>query len=220
FIRNKLVVIMGSLIVLTAVTVIALPFAFDFSHVSRVRSYEVIIVVMILAAAIMLVFARSRLFSIIMLSAVGYSMAIFYIFFNAPDLALTQFVVETISTALFLLCFYHLPNLNRYNETTSFKVTNAVIAAGVGIAVTILGLIAYGNKHFDSIAAYYKENVHSLAHGNNMVNVILVDFRGTDTLFESSVLGIAGLAVYTLIKLRSKHKNGYERVDENEQTEK
>ena len=53
-----------------------------------------------------------------------------------------------------------------------------------------------------------------------MVNVILVDFRGTDTLFESSVLGIAGLAVYTLIKLRSKHKNGYERVDENEQTEK
>ncbi|MFR6533587.1 MAG: hydrogen gas-evolving membrane-bound hydrogenase subunit E, partial [Staphylococcus simulans] len=220
FIRNKLVVIMGSLIVLTAVTVLALPFAFDFSHVSRVRSYEVIIVVMILAAAIMLVFARSRLFSIIMLSAVGYSMAIFYIFFNAPDLALTQFVVETISTALFLLCFYHLPNLNRYNETTSFKVTNAVIAAGVGIAVTILGLIAYGNKHFDSIAAYYKENVHSLAHGNNMVNVILVDFRGTDTLFESSVLGIAGLAVYTLIKLRSKHKNGYERVDENEQTEK
>ena len=103
------------------------------------RTTEIIIVIMILASAFMIVFARSRLFSIIMLSAVGYSMAIFFIFFNAPDLALTQFVVETISTALFLLCFYHLPNLNRYNESKSFKVGNALIAAGVGIVVTVLG---------------------------------------------------------------------------------
>ncbi|ANZ33827.1 Na+/H+ antiporter subunit A [Staphylococcus carnosus] len=220
FIRNKLMVILGSLIALTLITLLCMPFSLNFDHVSRLRTTEIIIVIMILASAFMIVFARSRLFSIIMLSAVGYSMAIFFIFFNAPDLALTQFVVETISTALFLLCFYHLPNLNRYNESKSFKVGNALIAAGVGIVVTVLGLIAYGNKHFESIASYYKENVHSLAHGNNMVNVILVDFRGTDTLFESSVLGIAGLGVYTLIKLRSKHKNGYERVEENEQTEK
>ena len=51
-----------------------------------------------------------------MLSAVGYAISVLFIFFKAPDLALTQFVVESISTALFLLCFYHLPNLNRYNE--------------------------------------------------------------------------------------------------------
>ncbi|WP_105993649.1 MULTISPECIES: Na+/H+ antiporter subunit A [Staphylococcus] len=220
FIRNKLLVIMGSLIALAVITILCMPFTLNFEHVTRVRSYEIIIVVMILASATMIVFARSRLFSIIMLSAVGYSMAIFFIFFNAPDLALTQFVVETISTALFLLCFYHLPNLNRHNESTSFKVVNAIIAGGVGLVVTVLGLIAYGNRHFESIAQFYKDNVLSLAHGNNMVNVILVDFRGTDTLFESSVLGIAGLGVYTLIKLRSKHKNGYERVEENEQTEK
>ena len=70
--------------------------------------------------------------------------------------------------------------------------------------MTILGLIAYGNRH-----------VFDLAHGKNMVNVILVDFRGMDTLFESSVLGIAGLAVYTMIKLRSK-RNKTSEVESNE----
>lgn len=108
-----------------------------------------------------------------------------------------------------------MPNLNRYNEKTSFKLTNAIISIGVGLVVTILGLIAYGNRHFSSIGEYYKAHVYDLAHGKNMVNVILVDFRGMDTLFESSVLGIAGLAVYTMIKLRSK-RNKTSEVESNE----
>ena len=113
----------------------------------------------------MVVLAKSRLFSIIMLSVIGYAVSVLFVFFKAPDLALTQFVVESISTALFLLCFYYLPNLNRYNETRSFKVTNALISAGVGLVVIILGLIAYGNRHFTSIAEYYKAHVYDLAHG-------------------------------------------------------
>ncbi|PTH00282.1 Na+/H+ antiporter subunit A [Staphylococcus chromogenes] len=220
FSRNNLVIIFTTLIIITVVTLISVPFTFDFKHVSPVRPYEFISVITIIIAAVMIIFARSRLFSIIMLSAVGYSMAIFFIFFNAPDLALTQFVVETISTALFLLCFYHLPNMSRYNETPKFKFVNAIISISVGLIVTILGLIAYGNRHFVSISEFYKKHVYDLAEGKNMVNVILVDFRGTDTLFESAVLGIAGMSIYTLIKLRAKHKNGYERVEKIEQTEK
>ncbi|UXR72137.1 Na+/H+ antiporter subunit A [Staphylococcus sp. IVB6240] len=220
FIRNNLVIIFFMMIAITCITLIFVPFTFDFVKVSPVRLYEMISVITIIVAATMIMFARSRLFSIIMLSAVGYSMAIFFIFFNAPDLALTQFVVETISTALFLLCFYHLPNMSRYNETRSYKVGNVLISIGVGAVVTILGLIAYGNRHFDSISSFYKEHVYDLAEGKNMVNVILVDFRGMDTLFESSVLGIAGMGIYTLIKLRAKHKNGYERVEKIEQAKK
>ena len=151
-----------------------------------------------------------------MLSAVGYAISVLFIFFKAPDLALTQFVVESISTALFLLCFYHLPNLNRYNEKPAFKVTNALISIGVGLVVIILGLIGYGNRHFGSITKYYQDHVYDLAHGKNMVNVILVDFRGMDTLFESSVLGIAGLGVYTMIKLRLKQKNQSSEVTDHE----
>lgn len=220
FIRNNLVIIFSMMILITFVTLVFVPFTFDFVKVSPVRLYEMISVITIIVAATMIMFARSRLFSIIMLSAVGYSMAIFFIFFNAPDLALTQFVVETISTALFLLCFYHLPNMSRYNETTSYKVGNIIVSIGVGAVVTVLGLIAYGNRHFDSISSFYKEHVYDLAQGKNMVNVILVDFRGLDTLFESSVLGIAGMGIYTLIKLRAKHKNGYERVEKIEQAKK
>ncbi|UXS36395.1 Na+/H+ antiporter subunit A [Staphylococcus delphini] len=220
FNRNNLVIIFFMMIVLTFVTLIFVPFTVDFMKVSPIRLYEFVSVITITIAAIMIIFARSRLFSIIMLSAVGYSMAIFFIFFNAPDLALTQFVVETISTALFLLCFYHLPNMSRYNESVRYRVVNAIISIGVGAVVIVLGLIAYGNRHFESISEFYKAHVYDLAEGKNMVNVILVDFRGTDTLFESSVLGIAGMGIYTLIKLRAKHKNGYERVEKIEQTEK
>ncbi|WP_278926427.1 Na+/H+ antiporter subunit A [Staphylococcus auricularis] len=219
FTRNNLIIIFISLIAITAVTLLVTPFSLNFDDVSQIRPFELIIIVIILTAATMIVFARSRLFSIIMASAVGYSVAIFFIFFNAPDLALTQFVVESISTALFLLCFYHLPNLNRHKETPSFKLTNFLVALGTGAVVTILGLIAYSNRYFDSINSFYKEHVFDLAHGKNMVNVILVDFRGTDTLFESSVLGIAGLGVYTMIKLRAKHKHEYEGGQDDEQTE-
>ncbi len=220
FNRNNLVIIFFMMILLTFVTLIFVPFTVDFMKVSPIRLYEFVSVITITIAAIMIIFARSRLFSIIMLSAVGYSMAIFFIFFNAPDLALTQFVVETISTALFLLCFYHLPNMSRYNESVRYRVVNMIISIGVGAVVIVLGLIAYGNRHFESISEFYKAHVYDLAEGKNMVNVILVDFRGTDTLFESSVLGIAGMGIYTLIKLRAKHKNGYERVEKVEQTEK
>ncbi|UXR86288.1 Na+/H+ antiporter subunit A [Staphylococcus felis] len=218
--RNNLVIIFFTMILLTFVTLLFAPFSINLENVSPVRTYEAISVITISIAAVMIVFARSRLFSIIMLSAVGYSMAIFFIFFNAPDLALTQFVVETISTALFLLCFYHLPNISRYNESVKDKIGNIVISVGVGLVVIALGLIAYGNRHFTSISEFYKKHVYDLAEGKNMVNVILVDFRGTDTLFESAVLGIAGMGIYTLIKLRAKHKNGYERIEKIEQTEK
>ncbi|WP_440857414.1 Na+/H+ antiporter subunit A [Staphylococcus shinii] len=220
FTRNNLIIIFASLIVITLVTLLVTPFNIDFKDVSEVRPFELIIVVLIITAASMIIFAKSRLFSIIMASAVGYSVAIFFIFFSAPDLALTQFVVESISTALFLLCFYHLPNLNRHKESRSFKLVNIVIAVGAGIVVTVLGLIAYGNRHFGSIAEFYKSNVYDLAHGTNMVNVILVDFRGTDTLFESAVLGIAGLGVYTMIKLRTNNNKNDEGGKNVEQTEK
>lgn len=220
FTRNNLIIIFASLIVITLVTLLVTPFNIDFKDVSAVRPFELIIVVLIITAASMIIFAKSRLFSIIMASAVGYSVAIFFIFFGAPDLALTQFVVESISTALFLLCFYHLPNLNRHKETRTFKLVNIVIAVCAGIVVTVLGLIAYGNRHFGSIAEFYKSNVYDLAHGTNMINVILVDFRGTDTLFESAVLGIAGLGVYTMIKLRTNNNKNDEGGKNVEQTEK
>ncbi|TDM12528.1 Na+/H+ antiporter subunit A [Macrococcus lamae] len=213
-IRKHLIIIFTALIVMTAVFLAQSPLNFGDWQLSEVRLFELILVVLILIATYMIIVAQSRIFSIIMLSAIGYSVGLFFVFFNAPDLALTQLTIETISTALFLMCFYHLPKLSRYEETIKFRLTNAVISVGVGLVVTIIALIAYGHRFSPSIAEYYIKNVYELAAGKNMVNVILVDFRGFDTLFESTVLGIAGIGIYTLIKLRDKKEV------EHEQTEK
>ena len=99
--RNNLVIIFGLLILLTTVILLSVPFTINFKDVSHIRIFEVGIIVLLVIASFLIIFAKSRLFSIIMLSAVGYSVSVLFIFFKAPDLALTQFVVESISTALF-----------------------------------------------------------------------------------------------------------------------
>ena len=129
-------------------------------------------------------------------------MALFFVFFRAPDLALTQLAIETITTALFLICFYHLPKLSRHEEQRRFKIGNFIVAISVGLSVIAIGLLSLGNKTFDSISQYYIDNVYKLGAGENMVNVILVDFRGFDTLFETVVLAITGIGIYILVKLR------------------
>lgn len=201
-IRFSMAAILITLILTSAYVFINTEIRIDFSTLGTIQPYEFILVGIILIASFMIIKAHSRLFSIIMLSTIGYSIALMFVFFDAPDLALTQLSIETISTALFLMCFYHLPKKYRHDESRQFKLTNLIIALLAGISVTIIAFAAYSNKSFPSIAEYYIKNVYDLAAGKNMVNVILVDFRGFDTLFESSVLGIAGIGIYTLIRLR------------------
>ncbi|OXS77615.1 Na+/H+ antiporter subunit A [Domibacillus enclensis] len=203
FIRSYLVYIFAFFIAALGFTMWAKEaFTFDASAAAPINFYEVALVLVLIAATLTILFAKSRLTSIISLGAVGYTVSLFFVIFRAPDLALTQLVIETVSTALFLLCFYHLPKLSRHEERRRFQVGNAIIAAGVGMIVTLIGISAHSSKFFDSINAYYIENTYTKAGGENMVNVILVDFRGFDTLFEIAVLSVAALGIYGLIKLR------------------
>lgn len=177
-------------------------FKLDTSDVAPIGVYEVLLALLIVIGAISTLFAKTRLSSIILLGAVGYTVSLFYVLFRAPDLALTQLVIETISVALFLVCFYHLPQLRKEDSRVRFKLTNAVVSVGVGAIVTLIALSAHSNKIFKSISQYYIENTYTEAAGKNMVNVILVDFRGFDTLFEITVLAIASLGIFGMIRLR------------------
>ncbi|WP_100402013.1 Na+/H+ antiporter subunit A [Bacillus sp. FJAT-42315] len=188
-------------------------FTMDTSNLAPIGIYEVALVLLIVLATFTILVAKSRLTSIVALGAVGYTVSLFFVIFRAPDLALTQLVIETVSVALFLLCFYHLPKLSRHEERMRFKLGNLLISAGVGIVVTLIAISAHSTKMFESISKYYIENTYDKAGGENMVNVILVDFRGFDTLFEVCVLGIAALGIYGLIKLRLEKKGGV--IDEN-----
>ncbi|WP_057912154.1 Na+/H+ antiporter subunit A [Peribacillus muralis] len=178
-------------------------FTLDTKHFAPIGFYELLLAGVIVAAAIAILFAKSRLTSIIILGAVGYAISLFFVLLRAPDLALTQLVIETISVSLFLLCFFHLPLLaSRKEERMTFRLNNAMISIGVGVIVTLIALSAHSNKLFDSISSYYLENAYKEAGGKNVVNVILVDFRGLDTMFEITVLSIAALGIFAMIKLR------------------
>ena len=202
-IRSYLVYIFGFFIMILSTTIIwKNAFKLDTSNVASIGVYELVLAIFVVVGSISILFVKSRMTSIILLGAVGYTVSLFYVLFRAPDLALTQLVIETISVALFLVCFYHLPKLRKFETRITFKFTNALISFGVGALVTVIALSAHSNKLFSSISQYYIENTYEKAAGENMVNVILVDFRGFDTLFEITVLAIASLGIYGLIKLR------------------
>lgn len=214
FIRSYLVYMFTGIVLLTISTVfIQNAFDVSFATLAPIRFYELIIALVLIAGTITILLAKSRLTSIIALGAVGYSVALFFVVFNAPDLALTQLVIETVSVALFLLAFYHLPKLNRHENRIRFRLGNALVAFGVGVTVTIIALSAHSQKLVPSISSYYEDTVYSEAGGGNIVNVILVDYRGFDTLFEIAVLAIASLGIIAMIKLRLTKKKEVNRIE-------
>ncbi|WP_152602397.1 Na+/H+ antiporter subunit A [Planococcus sp. CAU13] len=209
FMRSYLVYMFSFVIIIVLGTfVLNEAFAVDMNNLAPVGLYEIVIMLAMFGSILTILFSKSRLTAIIALGAVGYTVALFFVIFRAPDLALTQLVIETISVALFLLAFYHLPQISRKEERMRFRLGNAVIALGVGVTMTLVALAAHSGKALPSISEFYKETVYTEAGGGNIVNVILVDYRGFDTLFEIAVLGIAGIGIITLIKLRLSKKEG------------
>jgi len=133
----------------------------------------------------------------------GYSIAFFFVIFRAPDLALTQLVVESVTTALFLLCFKYLPDLMPELPRKRVQWSKALISIFVGATVTIVGLAVVHYDRFEPVATYFND-AYELAGGSNIVNTILGDFRAFDTMLEVVVLLIAGLGVYALTKLKPR----------------
>ncbi len=178
-------------------------FSFDMSNDAPIALNEYILVFVMAAACVLMLFVRSRITAILLNGVLGYSIALFFVFFRAPDLALTQIVVETVTTGLFLACFYFLPEWKREKSAQPTKIFNGLIAVSAGVVVTVIALSVQGNKMFESISVYF-ENAYDLAGGKNIVNTILGDFRAFDTMLEVVVLFIAGIGVYTLVKLKAK----------------
>ncbi|MFD1736650.1 Na+/H+ antiporter subunit A [Bacillus salitolerans] len=177
--------------------------SFEFTG-SSISVPELAVAITMMIAAIAIIFTTNRVAAIIILGVVGYGLSLLFVFYSAPDLALTQLIVETVTVALFLLCFYHLPKLKPLKEKTSTKVVNLVISVSFGVLITLVGLSAHSSKWFESISDYFLKNSYKLGGGDNVVNVILVDMRGLDTLLEISVLGLAALGISAMIKLKKK----------------
>ncbi len=155
---------------------------------------------MLVAATVGLVFFhRNRLLALIMIGIVGLMVSVGFVFLSAPDLAMTQFTVEVVTIILLLLALNFLPNRTPIESSTLRR------ARDIGLSV-IAGLATFALAYYfllrdavgTPISEYHLANSYKGGGGTNVVNVILVDFRGFDTFGEIIVLGIAALLIYAL----------------------
>ncbi len=201
--RNYLMYIFSFFILLIAgAFVLTGSYNFTISDNAMISTFEWIIVMSLMIAAISILFAKSRLTAILLNSVLGYGVALLFVIFRAPDLALTQTVVETVTTVLFLVAYYFLPEWQKEQGTRKANLTKLVVSIAVGATFTVVALAAQNNRLFERISTYFEDS-YELAGGRNIVNTILSDFRGFDTMLEVVVLLIAGLGVYSIIKLKA-----------------
>lgn len=164
------------------------------------RFYDYVLTAIIIIAAIIVTRTTSRLATIAMLGAIGYSIAILFMLYSAPDLSMVQFAIETLTVILFVLVIYRLPKfIQRTRRIPNFS--DLIISLASGGLMTLLMLLVSSHASESTVSDFYSRNSLSNAYGRNIVNVILVDFRGLDTLGEITVLAIAAIGVLALIQL-------------------
>jgi multicomponent Na+:H+ antiporter subunit A len=175
----------------------------DFKKISEVTLYEAVILLLMIFSIFYILLAKSRLAAVAAMGVLGISISLMFVLYSAPDLAMTQFSIDTLTVILFVLVLYKLP---RYINISSnvVKIRDAVISLLFGLMITVLCLEVINEPVNREISEFYAENSYLLAKGKNVVNVILVDFRGADTMVEITVLTIAALGVFGLMKLRLK----------------
>lgn len=159
-------------------------------------------VVALLAAgmAVAIVAARRRFVAVLMLGAVGYAMAAIFMLYGAPDLALTQVLIETITLVVFLLVLRHLPEGYSSPPEWAPRAVRIAISLAVGLGVAGFALAAGTARTTSPVADEIVARSEPDAAGRNVVNVILVDVRGADTLGELTVLAIAAAGVANLVR--------------------
>lgn len=159
--------------------------------------------VLLVAGAVGVLLSRNRLTAVVVMGLTGFGSAAAFLAFRAPDLALTQLLVEAVTVILFLLAFRYLPGIRDLPRTRGRLLLDALLAAAAGVGATLLTL---SSLRFlaPPISPYYLVNSYAGGGGKNAVNVLLVDFRGFDTLGEGLVVGMVALAVVSLVRVGKK----------------
>ena len=158
--------------------------------------------VLICTGAIMTTLTSSRVVAMAALGVVGIGVALVFIAFSAPDVAITQLLVETLIVVLVAVALLRLPLLDR--KRRDVRPRDALLALGIGGIVTAV-LLAVLERPLDKrLTDYFEMTSWPEAHGRNIVNVILVDFRALDTFGEIAVVVIAALSAYALLRTTPK----------------
>lgn len=150
------------------------------------------------ACWMMLWFHHERIKAVLISGAIGLVVTMIFITLSAPDLALTQITVDVVTTVLLLMSLSLLPQLTPYESSQTRRWRDAVIAIGGGIGIGWITWLIMTRDH-NSISWFFVQQSIPLGGGSNIVNVILVDFRGFDTFGEIAVLGIAAIGALCMM---------------------
>ena len=160
---------------------------------------QVVVGLLILAAAVGATVMRNRLAAVLLVGVTGYGCGTIFAFHGAPDLALTQFLVETLTLVIFVLVLRTLPAESDRTNIRKHRLPRAALALAVGASVTTLAVFAMAARTGVPIAALLPDAAYYRGHGANTVNVLLVDIRAWDTLGEISVLLVAATGVASMV---------------------
>ena len=165
------------------------------------------IALVVIAAAIFALRAHTRFQAVVLVGVTGYGMAAIFAMHGAPDLALTQVLVETVTLIAFVLVIRRLPQHIGLRARLDRRIIRAVIGIGVGLVLGCVALVALGSRVADPISLELPELAYLGGHGTNVVNVMLVDIRGWDTMGELSVILAAATGVASLVFLNTRVDN-------------
>jgi len=188
-----------STLVLVPVTVLALGARTRPEFALWDSPLQVVVGVLILAAALGATVMRNRLAAVLLVGVTGYGCGAIFAFHGAPDLALTQFLVETLTLVIFVLVLRTLPAETDSANIKRYRLPRAALALAVGAAVTTLAVFAMAARTGTPIAELLPDAAYFRGHGANTVNVLLVDIRAWDTLGEISVLLVAATGVASMV---------------------
>ena len=152
--------------------------------------------------------ANNRLTAIVSLGIQGFAVALIFMLFGAPDLSFTQFMVETLSVVILALVMTRLRLSPADHRPVGQKLLDGTIAIACGLGFTLYLLAVTEQPFRNYLTEFFVSYSKVIAHGANIVNVIIVDFRGTDTLGEIAVVMVTGLAILSLIRVRPGWRPG------------
>ena len=202
--RNYISTIVGFFSVLIIATVFIKELNFDIwnriTSISDIRIYEAVIIALIGIAFYVIVTSKSRLTTLVSLGVLGYGIAIIFLFYGAPDVAMTQFLIETLTVVLFVLILHRLPSFIIKHKFSGWGYL--VLSVVFGMVMTYLLLLVTDHPVQSELRSFFAQNSYPLGKGKNVVNVILVDFRQLDTMGEIAVLGIAAIGIYAMFKVK------------------
>ncbi|MFT4051966.1 MAG: Na+/H+ antiporter subunit A [Microbacterium sp.] len=150
-------------------------------------------------AGVVAVRARKRYTGVVLVSVTGLGMVLLFATSGAPDLALTQVLVETVTLVAFALVLRRIPARMGTHNASVRPIARAVLALAVGATMAVVAVVATGSRVADPVSGAFPELAYELGHGRNVVNVALVDLRGWDTMGELSVLILAATGVASLV---------------------